>query len=150
MSQWVPITLATLYDSKIQALVDACDTAALANGQTNRSAGVIQSVVEYIRRKVASWQRNQLDQDITTIPQGLQTLASDLIIARLKTAIEMELSEDERKQLDRHERDLNLIAAGKNVVDQPDNPILAPMEPVVPPPAFGTHRPRRRQFNEAG
>lgn len=145
MSQWVSITLQTIYNSKIAALVDACDTAALGTGQQNRSAAIIQDVVNYIRRKIASWQRNQLDQDVTKIPQGLEATAVDMIIARLKTAIEIQLSDDEQRQLTRHDNDLNLIATGKNVVDQPDNPIVAAMEPVVPPPSFGN---RRRFFTE--
>jgi hypothetical protein len=144
VSNWIPITLANLYDAKIAALVDACDTAALAQNQENRSAGLIQGVVNEIRRKIASHQRNQLDQDPTRIPQGLKILAQDLIIAKLKTAIEEELTEDERITLATHQRNLNRIADGTDVVDMPDNPIVAPMEPLVPPPAFG-HRPPRRQ-----
>lgn len=135
---WVSITKVTLYDSKVAALVDACDTAALGAGQTNRSAGIIQAVVNDIRRKVASCRRNLVDSDITTIPQGLQNIAVDLIIARLKGALEMELTEDERRTVSQRERDLNRVANCEDVVDQPDNPMVAPMEPTVAPPSFPT------------
>jgi|APCry1669193181_1035450.scaffolds.fasta_scaffold05387_3 hypothetical protein len=134
---WISITKATLYDAKAAALIDACDTAVLGAGQTDRSTGIIQSVVDDLRRKVASCRRNQLDADTTTIPQGLRNLAVDLIIARLKVALELDLSEDERRTLAQHERDLNRVANGEDVVDQPDNPVIAPMEPTVPPPSFG-------------
>lgn len=150
MSQWLAITVQNLYDAKIGALVDACNAAALGTGQTDRSTGIIADVVAEIRRKIASHQRNQLDQDTTTIPQGLKSLAMDMILGRLKIALEMELSEDERKNLDRHARNLDRIAEGTDVVDAPDNPIIAPMEPLVPPPSFGKHRPRRRGFEELG
>ena len=134
---WIAITKATLYDSKAAALIDACDTAALGTGQTDRTSGIIQGVVDDLRRKVASCRRNLLDADATTIPQGLRNLAVDVVIGRLKVALELDLSEDERRTLAQHERDLNRVANGDDVVDQPDDPIVSPMEPTVPPPSFG-------------
>ena len=121
MSKWISITLANLYDAKICALLDACDTVALANGQTARSPGIIQGVVDDIRRKIASCRRNQLDVNVTAIPSGLKNLAVDLIIAKLKKAIEQDLTEDERRELSVNERNLNRIAEGLDVVEQPDN-----------------------------
>jgi len=144
MSNWIAITLDTLHEAKIAALIDACDSAALADNQPNRSAGIIQGVVDHVRRKVASCRRNQLDADVTTIPKGLRDIAVDLIIARLKTALEMDLSRDESDNVTRRERDLNRVANCEDVVDQPDNAVIAPMEPTVPPPAFGD-KPHRKQ-----
>ena len=144
MSNWISISLSTLQEAKVAALVNACDGAALANGQANRAAGIIQGVVDHVRRKVASHQRNQLDSDVTRIPKGLRDCAVDLIIARLKTALEIDLSQDERDNIARRERDLNRVANGDDVVDQPDNAIVAPMEPLVPPPSFAD-KPCRRQ-----
>lgn len=125
MSRWIPITKANLYDAKVAALIDAADTAALGNGQTARSPGIIQGVVDDIRRKIASCKRNRLDVDTTAIPDGLKNLATDLIIARLKNAIEQELSQDERNAVTLHERNLNRIAEGLDVVEQPDNPLAS-------------------------
>jgi len=146
MPNWIAITLDTLHEAKVAALVDACDTAALAANQAARSPGIIQGVINHVRRKVASHQRNKLDADPTTIPQGLRDHAVDLIIARLKTALEMDLTEDERKNLERRERDLNRVAEGLDVVDQPDNAVVPSMEPLVPPPAFGRRPDRRDTF----
>ena len=115
--------MATLYEAKVAVLVDAADAVALKNGQANRSAGIIQAVVNDIRRKIASCKRNRLDVDTTAIPDGLKNVAVDMIIARLKIAIEQELSQDERNQLAVHERNLNRIASGDDVVEQPDNPL---------------------------
>ena len=137
MSNWIAITKATLYEASVAKLIDAVDSKALAAGQPNRSAGIIQGVVDHVRRKIASHQRNQLDADITTIPKGLRDLAVDLVIARLKTALQMELNPDERENIARRERDLNRVAEGRDVVDQPDTAVVAPMEPLVPPPSFG-------------
>lgn len=143
MPRWLTITTATLNEAKLAALIDACDSAALEVGQANRAAGLIQGVVDEIRRKIASCQVNRLDSDTTTVPQGLRDLAVDLIIARLKNAIEQPLTEDERTNLARRIADLNRIAECKDVVDQPDDPISAPMEGTQPAPKFGT---RTRYF----
>ncbi len=123
MPNWTTITIDTLKEAKVAALIEACDSAALGSGQDNRAAGIIQGVVDEVRRKVASCPNNQVDADLTTIPKGLRDLTVDMIIARLKGAIEQSLSEDERKQLDRHERSLNRVAECKDVVDQPDDAV---------------------------
>ena len=123
MPNWIPITLANLYDAKIGALVDACDTAALAQGQKNRSAGIIQGVVDDIRGKIASCKRNRLDQDVTAIPVRLKNLAARRIIWGLKSAIEMEVTEAEKIDYAKDTNDLNRIAIGDDVIEQPDNPL---------------------------
>ncbi len=125
---WIAITIDTLYEAKVAALIDACDSAALADGQVNRSAGIIQGVVDEIRRKVGSCPNNRVDADLTTVPKGCRDMAVDMIIARLKIAIEQELAADERTQLERHDRNLNRIAECKDVVDQPDTPVTPDVE----------------------
>ena len=120
MSRWIAITKADLYNSKAAPLIDAANSQALGTGQTDRVTGAIADVTLEIRRKVAC--SNQLDIDTTKIPGGLKTLAVDLIYCRLKVALEQELSEDERNTLKARQRDLDRIADGKDMVDQPDNP----------------------------
>src|SRR5690348_7395655 len=99
MANWISVTKASLYDSKAAALIDAADTVQLGAGQADRSTDVIQDVVLGIRRKVSKC--NQLDQDVTKIPGGLKTMAVDMIVARLKIALEQQLTVDEQKALDR-------------------------------------------------
>jgi hypothetical protein len=120
---WIAITIDELYEAKVAALIDAASTAAKKAGQPDRVPGIIQGVVDDIRRKVASCPNNQVDSDLTKIPKGLRDMAVDIIIARLKGAIEELLTEDEIRQLDRHWRNLDRIAECKDVVDQPDDPI---------------------------
>lgn len=122
MPNWISITTATLYEARVAALVDACSGAAKATGQADRAAGLIQGVVDLVRRKVGSNPDNTVDSDETTIPKGLRDLTVDLIIFRLKGAIEEPLSEDEQKLRGEHERTLNRVADGKDKVDQPDVP----------------------------
>jgi hypothetical protein len=121
MPNWIAITKQALYDSKAAAFIDAADAVQLGAGQAGRSADAIADVVAEIRRKIARC--HALDQDPAKIPAGLKTLAVDLVVARLKIALEQDLTEDEKRGLDRHERELNRIADGKDLVDPPDNPV---------------------------
>lgn len=120
---WISITLDTLKEAKVAALIDAADSAALGSGQDNRAAGLIQGVVNEIRNAVATCPRNQVDSDTTKIPASQRDLAVDLIIARLKNAIEQDQSEDERSNIAERRRQLRDIAACDLVVDQPDTPV---------------------------
>ena len=147
---WQPITKENLYDAKVGALIDACDTAALANGQANRSAGLIQGVVDHIRRKVASCQRNRLDVDTTFIPSGLKDLAVTLIIAKLKTALELDLTEDERANVATAERNLNRVAECKDVVEQPVNPLPSYEEMQVSYGTTSQSAPRKASIHKLG
>ena len=121
MSNWITLTKADLYDTKVAALVDQVDAISLGAGQTERTTDLIAAVTAEIRRKCAHM--NALDADLTKIPGGLKTLALDLIACRIKSALEMELNQDERNLLLARERDLNRIADGKDLVDLPDNPV---------------------------
>jgi hypothetical protein len=136
MPNWIAITKADLYNSKVAALIDASNTASLGAGQADRTTGVIADVTLEIRRKVAKC--NVLDVDATKIPGGLKTLAVDLIFCRLKTALEIELNDDERQLLRRRETDLDRIADGKDLIDPPDNAVAANFVPSNPSPSFGS------------
>ena len=120
MSRWITIAIADLYNSKVAALIDAANSVALGAGQTDRVTGTIADVTLEIRRKVAK--SNTLDVNTAAIPGGLKTLAIDIIYCRLKLALEMPLSDDERLTLKQRNLDLDRIADGKDMVDQPDNP----------------------------
>lgn len=120
---WIAITTDTLKEARIAALIDACDSAALGSGQANRAAGLIQGVVNEVRNAVATCVRNTVDSDTTKIPASQRDLTVDLIIARLKGAIEQPLTEDERNTVAERRRQLRDIAKCELVVDQPDTPI---------------------------
>jgi hypothetical protein len=128
MPNWIPITVADLQDSKVAALLTALTGAALAPGQTDTAPRIIQAVVDRMRRKIASCPRNQLDANPAAIPRGLKTMAVDLILADLKGRLEEPLTQDEQRAIERHTSDLNRIAECKDVVEQPDNAIDAPVQ----------------------
>lgn len=140
MSNWITITKADLYNSKAAALIDAADTASLGANQPDRSTGVIADVTMEIRRRVSK--SNQLDQNPSAIPAGLKPLAIDLVYCRLKNALELPLTDDERLFLKQREEQLDRIADGRDVVDPPDNPIPANPVQALPSPSFGRGRPR--------
>jgi hypothetical protein len=142
MSNWISITKASLYDSKAAALIDAADSVQLGAGQVARSTDVIADVVAEIRRKVA--RVTVLDQDITKIPGGLKNCAVDIIVARLKIALEQDLTQDERDGLKRRDQELRDVRDGKDFVDPPDNPATEAFEQAQPAPSFGDFKHRRK------
>lgn len=125
MPNWITITKADLYNSKVAALIDAADSASLGQNQKDRTTGIISDVTMEIRRRVSKC--NQVDANTAAIPGGLKPLAVDIIFCRLKIALELELNQDERNTLSRRERELDRIADGSDPVEVPDNPIISPV-----------------------
>lgn len=150
MPNWIPITIADLQDAKLAPLVKAMREKALAPGQTDPTPRLIQRVIDRIRRKVASNPSNQLDADPTRIPKGLQTMAVDLIYAEMKGRLEEELTRDEQRAIERHVDDLNRIAEGKDVVEQPDDAIDAPVQEIANSPSISEGRREARQRRGSG
>jgi hypothetical protein len=128
MPNWIPITIGTLYEAKIAALVDACSSAAKKAGQADRAPGIIQGVVDEVRNAVASCSANRVDGDETTIPKSLRRACVVMILAQLKGALEEPLTDDERDELKSVERKLGQVAACKLKVEQPDTPVAPPVE----------------------
>lgn len=125
---WISITTDTLYEAKIAPLIDACSTSAKADGQDDRVAGLVQGVVDEIRNAVATCRGNRVDDDETTIPKSLRRVAVAQIIAALKNAVEIPLTEDEVKEIERADRKLRDVARCLLTVEQPDTPVAAPIE----------------------
>ena len=145
MPNWITITISDLYNSQAAALIDACNLTSMGAGQQSRVPGIISDVTVEIRRRVAKC--NQLDMLVTAIPSGLKSLAVDMIFCRLKTAMQMALSDDERALLKRRCDELDRIADGRDLVDPPDNPIAASFVQTIPSPAFSTRTTNgRREF----
>jgi len=142
MPNSITLTKTDLYNSKAAALIDAADSVSLGVSQTGRSTGVIADVTLEIRRRVSKC--NQLDQNPAAIPAGLKPLAIDLVYCRLKNALELALTDDERWFLKQREIQLDRIADGRDLVEPPDNPIAANFTQTIPSPKFG--RGRLREF----
>lgn len=141
MSNWTAITIQDLYNSQVAPLIDAANSVALGAGQTDRVTGVIAAVVLDIRGQCA--RVNILDEDASKIPNSLKTLAVDMIYCRLKRALQMDLTLDERDILKSCELRLQKIGDGHGFIDPPDNPIAVNFEQAQPSPSFGRGKPRR-------
>jgi hypothetical protein len=135
---WIVITQATLNEAKVAALISACSSSALGDSQDERVAGLIQGVVNEVRSSIASCATNRVDADPTRVPDNLRDLCVDLIVARLKNAVELPLTQDERDNLSWRRKQLESIASCQFVIDQPDDPITPEVESPAPAPAFGT------------
>ncbi len=150
---WISITTDTLKEAKVAALIEACDSAALGDGQSNRSAGLIQGVINEVRNAVASCTTNRVESDTTKVPESLRDLTVDLIIARLKGAVEIQLTQDERENLSYRRSQLKAVAACDLVVDQPTTAVEPEVESGTNSPSFGTRGgtretdPGSRRFN---
>lgn len=126
MPNWISITIDTLKEASVAALIEACDTAALGTDQDPRAAGIIQKIVDNVRRIIGK--NNQVDEDVTTIPKGLQTPVVDIIIGALKKAISQELTEDERQSVKEAWRQIYRVADGDDFIDTPDTPVEPELE----------------------
>lgn len=150
MANWIPVTVADLKDAKLAALVVALQEKALGAGQTDPTPRLTQAVVDRIRRKIASCVKNQLDADPTTIPIGLKTMAVDLIYAEMKGRLEEPLTNDEKDSIREHTQDLNRIAECKDVIEQPDNAIDAPVQATSGSPTITEGRREARNASRNG
>lgn len=148
--RWISITVSDLEDAKIAKLVTALGTKALGDGQTDPSPRIIQAIVTDIRRKISSCRTNRVDADETRIPASLLTLATDLIIFRLKNRLESELTTDEARNLEIHTQTLNRIAACTDVVEQPDDAVEPVVEATAGTPSISNRSNRERRARRSG
>ena len=125
---WITITIDTLKEAKVAALIEACDSAALGESQDNRAAGKIQGVVDLVRNAIKGCPSRRVDEDETTIPAALRDLAVKLIIAELKDAIEQELTDYETDSVAWARRELTAIRSCDYPIETPDTPVEPEIE----------------------
>lgn len=136
---WISITLDNLKNAKVSALVNALNTAALAEGQASRAPEQIQKAVNKIRNRVEACTTNQVDSDETKIPKELLDIAERLIIWNLKSALEIATTDEEKIDHKNDLDDLEKVALCKLPVSLPDDAVApetqspAPIELVDPP-----------------
>jgi hypothetical protein len=139
MANWIPITVGDLEDAKIAKLVTALREKALKESQTDPTPRLTQKVVDRIRRRIANNNKNKLDSDVTKIPKGLLWVGTILVLAEMKGRLEMVLTKDEDKAVDKAEAELDKIANGE-AVEEPDNPIDAPVQQAAGSPTISKNR----------
>lgn len=142
MSNWVAITLDSIKDRKLADLVEALRTVALGDGQSDPTPNIIAAVTERIRMEVGACPQNRLDPDTTKIPHSLLSIGVRMCIREMKSRLEQELTEDERKAWDKDEDYLRRVARCEVIVTSPEDG--APQRPA---PSPSTWRPNR-QFSQ--
>lgn len=120
---WVTITIADLKDAKAAALIDACRTAALGDGQSDPTPAIIADVTARIRAEAAACRANVLDADTTRIPAELKSLACRMIIRQCQSRLQLALTEDEREEQRNDLRYLERIAKCEVPISATDDPI---------------------------
>ncbi len=145
---WAAITDEQINAQKLGALVSALRTAALAQGQGDRLDAIQAEVVKTIRRKVAACRTNRVDADSSKIPESLMSIACRMILREGKIALEMELTEDERRQWDKDDRELDKVATCAMPVDDSDTGEAPAVQSTQPGPSI--HARRRRFRDQSG
>lgn len=121
--------------------LDVTAKAALLRASALRA--VAKPVIVRVRNKVATCSTNKVDSDTTKIPASLKALACRMIIREAKGRLEMELTEDERRERDIDERELTAVSLCNLVVDQADVPEAPKVQVTQPGPTINA---RRRRF----
>jgi hypothetical protein len=126
MPAWISITAADLREAKVAALVDALASAALGDGQSDPTPGVIADVVARVRAEVQGCKSNVVDADSTLLPAELKSLAVRMIVRQLTSRLQIALTDDERTE-QRNDLDyLKRIAACEVPISVPLNPLASP------------------------
>jgi hypothetical protein len=127
---WITLTITQLDAAKAAALVDALQTAALADGQSDPLPDVIASVTTRIRMEIAAGGKTVLDADATKLPPSLKSLGLRMVLregqSRLNAAGALPLSDDEKEEWRQDVRFLERIAKGEITVEASTNPEATP------------------------
>ncbi len=126
MANWIPVTLNDLLNAKLAGLIEALQTKALADGQDDPTEQITANVVFAIRTSISSFAENVLDEDETTIPRDLLSLASRMVVREMQSRLQELLNADEVEEKKSDERLLERIEEGKRKVAAPDEPQATP------------------------
>ena len=133
---WISITPDDLNDTKLAPLMNALRTAALAEGQADPLPGYITTACNHIRRKVAACRTNRVDADATKIPESLKEVACRMVVRAAKDRLEISLTDDERKQWDKDDRELDAIASCAMPIEISDDSEEPPVQSTQPRPSI--------------
>lgn len=127
---WITLTLADLATGKAAAFVEALQTAALGDTQSDPLPEILAGVTTQIRAEIAAGGRTVLDADATRLPPSLKALALRRVLregqSRLNALGALPLSEDERLEWKEDLRYLERIAKGEITVEATTNPEATP------------------------
>lgn len=128
--EWITITTGDLRDTKASALIDAYQSAALGDTQTDPVPRTIERVCDRIRAEIQSSGKYQVSATPHSIPPSLVELAGNLIAWRMQGRLNVlnALPVTDQDKID-HSEDLKYlerIARGDVTIEKPDDPIATP------------------------
>lgn len=133
--QWITVTKADVYNYLVAPQVDACDSAALGAGQTDRFTEIIADAQLRVRMKVNSNTTNVVSATPEAIPPELRWACCMLAIESLQAAIPgLDLDKNQRDEIQRAYQQLDRVADGRDLVTIPTDPEV-PGEVQKGPPA---------------
>ena len=147
---WTAIAVDDLKDTKVAALVEACQTAALGSGQDDPTSTIIADVIARIRAEVAACRANSLDRDTTKIPADLKSLACRMIMRQCQSRLQLSLTEDEREEQRNDLRYLERIAKCEIPVAATDDPITDEVQAGAVSPSFTAKTRHFKRTDEDG
>ena len=122
MSAWVVITADHLNDYLVAAQMNALRTSALASGQADPFASVMQDRCNYIRNRIS--RRIQISATAYAVPPELKTQACLLIIESMQARLPvLKLSDDQKNLIKQAYSDLDMAATDDFPISVPDDPI---------------------------
>lgn len=122
MSAWVVLTAENLNDYLVAAQMNALRTAALASGQSDPFASVMQDRCNYIRNRISK--RIQISATAYAVPPELKSQACLLVIESMQARIPMlKLSEDQKNLIKQAYKDLDIAATDDFPISVPDDPM---------------------------
>ena len=145
---WIALTIDTLKEAKVAALIEACDSAALGDGQANRAAGLIQGVVNQLRNAISGCPSRTLDVDTTKIPEALRKVAVSLLIPELKDSINQSPTKYEETMLGWALKELEKIKDCDYPIENPGTAVEPPVQGTTNPGNWGS-APRIKMRTEA-
>ncbi len=148
---WSAISIDDLNDTKAAALVAACRTAALGDGQADPVPNIISNVTTRIRAEISGCANNTLDADSTKIPNDLKSLAARIVMREAMSRLQQSLTDDEREEQRNDLRYLERIARCEVPVAAPDDPITtAELQSASVAPRFSARTRRFGRLHEDG
>ena len=120
MDNWIQITEIDVLDAENGAVVSAAREALLSEGQGDPLPGIIESVVQEIRGRIAAGKYRLAAGN--TVPAVLETIAVDLIIYRLTRRLPNLRHKHYQERAEAADKRLLEIAKGLFAIPEPETP----------------------------
>lgn len=127
MSAWIVIAATDLDDYLVGAQMTALRSSALAAGQADPFTAVMHDRANYVRNRLAG--RVRISETDYAVPPELKGQTCLLIVEAMQGRLPvLKLTEDQRRQVERAYRDLDIAGTVDLPISEPDDPIEADVQ----------------------